>query len=236
MRKLVQLRAVPLDPTARRLGACYDISTCGGRPSGGSRGRCSTTWTGRPTRRSRSRRTWPRSARGGSCPGCSRGWRRRTRRPRCSARRCRCRCCSGRSGTRGCCTRTGRSARPARHARHGLPYTLSTMATTGIEELRAGSGRRRRAVVSAVPDQGPRAVVRTGGPGRGQRVHDARGHGGHDRGGQPGTGPAQRAVHSARADPGDGRLGGGEAVATGTGCCPGRRWTTPTSPGGRRRR
>ena len=26
MRKLIQLRGVTLDPTARRLGACYDVS------------------------------------------------------------------------------------------------------------------------------------------------------------------------------------------------------------------
>ena len=52
--------------------------------------------------------------------------------------------------------------------RHGLPYTLSTMASTGIEELRAGVGSRRRPVVSALPDQEPGPGRRPGLAGRGQ--------------------------------------------------------------------
>ena len=73
-------------------------------------------------------------------------------------------------------------------------------------------GRRRRAVVPAVPDQGPGAVVRPGRPGRRARVHGAGGHGGHGRGGQSGAGLAQRAFHPARAHAGDDRLGRVQAV------------------------
>ena len=49
--------------------------------------------------------------------------------------------------------------------RHGLPYTLSTMASTGIEELRSGAGPRRP-VVPAVPDEGPPRRRSTWSPGR----------------------------------------------------------------------
>ena len=102
--------------------------------------------------------------------------------------------------------------------RHGLPYTLSTMATTGIEELRASVGGAGRRLARGRGPRGwlwfqlyltrdraqaydlvDRAAL--------ERVHGAGGHRGHGRGREPGAGPAQRPVDPAGAHPEDGRLG-----------------------------
>ena len=113
--------------------------------------------------------------------------------------------------------------------RHGLPYALSTMATTTIEDL-AASGRARSVVPAVHParqrdEQGP------GGPGRGGRVPGAHGHRGHHRHRAPDQGPEERAGDPARAHRPDAGQHRRQARLLGPDAAQRSRSSSPTSPG-----
>jgi L-lactate dehydrogenase (cytochrome) len=139
MRKLVQFRAVTLDPTARRLGACYDI---------GDLRRAARRRIPRPVfdyvdgaadeeiasaanvAAFRSWRFLPRVLAGVAAAD--------TAAPLLGAT-LPAPILLGPAGYTRMLHPDGETGAARSALRHGVPYTLSTMATTGIEELRAGT-------------------------------------------------------------------------------------------------
>ena len=140
MRKLIQLRGVTLDPTARRLGACYDVSDLRlaakrriPRPvfdyvDGAADEEISVAAN---TAAFRSWRFLPRVLAGVASASTATSVLDASRPAPFLL---------GPAGYSRMLHPDGEIGAARSALRHGLPYTLSTMASTGIEELRAGVG------------------------------------------------------------------------------------------------
>ena len=142
--ELVRPRVLPGDATDRRLAAPPRSVTCGSSPAGRCPARCSTTPTAPRAPRSASAgpgRRSPGSSSGRACCATSRS---STPRPRCSAGRRPCRSRFAPTGFTRLMHTAGERAVVRVAERAGIPYGLSTMGTTSLEDVAAAAPDARR--------------------------------------------------------------------------------------------